>query len=468
MIVKFPSLPGAKVSADGADAEPSEETRERRHVATSERLKLNKKIRDLPFELCDINALREIRAAVEAEEIERAARLIDLVMEGIEAERAERPVDIPDRIAAADEDFPLAIWRYDPCETRAIRPALHDATKDPEPCLLEPKLRLTPKWDRDWMAVAGQLPLSGLAKIEAGFKGELVIVLFGGSVRIESHDGTVLAEVRATPGQIVVHQLFFVRIQDTPIEFVLVCEGPDTRGLWCVSSRQGPLDDKNRPEDGDVFFHRAYPAIGGIAGMSFSAGLERIEGPYPHKDAEDRGELARYHLRQPAFELCEPSKKWSIKNSAFLSTIIGQRAGAVPDGKVDDMRKLVAQYGGIELFVALDGVAWIAVHPEMVAPDGEVPGGPDHVFPVARKAGDPPHEAWMEPIVSTKDGALDVALLDPRHPHTAWMTAGSAARFLHVFLLDPEGVTLVPGRKPRPNVESHEPEVARSARGNRG
>lgn len=289
----------------------------------------------------------------------------------------------------------------------------------------------------DWRLLSGEFAMRDeVVEIELGLKGELLLVLFGGSISVTTLDGDEVALLSAAAGELIARQIVFCRARHTESQLVLRVRpvGGPAKGIWCASGRSHiePSERENDPESQDVFFTREFYPVdpaGSVNGVFCPGAVALIdtEDSYRHYESG----LVRFSFETDGFSEHEG---WSIADWSDETSVLGMQAG--PVRRVSgEHRPLLIEHSGLEAFIALNGVVWVAVSPRK-APGWNEGKRHGQLSTVSEEGAE--HEAnFVTALVAPEDEGFDVMLVEPTFNHTVWMEPASDARFLHVCFADP-------------------------------
>lgn len=425
--MKSPTIPPEVPCTDGDELE-----------AAKSLLAVYEGLASLPLD-CASGDVKSIVRAIKDDRLRDAVDLIDVSCE----------LDALDLSVEEDIECPMEnaaqTWRYD-WRARSTRSGVRLRSIDgAKPVALKPVRAMAIRHDRRWIAEVGDLPAFGRASLDAGLKGELVVVLFSGALTIVNDDDEVVGELSVGEDGYATRHHVFCREQNNAesLGFEFIVRGNEqVRGIWCLSTSRTLSDDdrRNDPHTKDVFIARDLLPFGDAAadGGAFCPGATPCSSEeYPHKDIVEMGGLDRASLDKEAFAV---DGGWSIDHPEKCTAIItgvqaGKAAGAIGVG---NRRKLVAHGPGVELIVSLRGVTWVAV-------TNEKSGNSEarSKYEMSHDVDDPTWlPAYVTGLVAPGGSGHDVMLLNASYHHTAWTQPDSDARFLHVFFPDPREIAL--------------------------
>jgi hypothetical protein len=398
----------------------------------------------------DSHALEAVHRAIADKRYEDALDLLDIVLDSEPIEIEVDDDEIPEPIQADMEA--ARVWRYHP---DAAFTSAADGThlfvaggRNAAP--LEPAAVLQMEAE-SWEVSTGPLQPYGESRLELGLKGELMLVLFSGAVRLKSDDGKELGSLVCEGNAHAVGHFFFSKSEAKAGAMnVAVCVDPlsRARGLWVLSARSR-LPASAKMPDTDLFLGRHFlpvPAAGGEE--VFCPGATPLNAPdYAHDDRVQSGELSLFRFEASDFSEHEG---WTVQSQS--ADIKGMQPASAPKAECGEGgRELRTHLPGAEVFVALNGTTWVAVGTEREA-SGETQGKR-----VVTRDRDHPHRmpAWIATLFGNSgsdgrgdaqpgstDPSHDVMVMDPVYPHTAWTLPGSGARFIHAFFSDPARIAL--------------------------
>ncbi len=400
------------------------------------------RLSSVSLEDCDPDGVAQLIQAMREDRVADAIGLLD-------------SIDVDARIGAVGADLDLdddapppsaaQVCRFD-WDAPAVRGRpyrLHVVDSD-RASDLEPARTLEVRPGRRWQASFGDLGPFRRSRLSLGLKGELLLILFSGSLRIANADGDLLGEVAAEPDLYTATHFFFCRQMgnETPLDIQFVAGAEESvHGLWCLSSSWAldPERDQDRPHNQDLFMRRELLPFGrekAPDGAFCPGAVERSTENYPHRDVTKRAELQLSSLDPGQFSAHEG---WALADASQVSRISGIQPGSVEDAVTAGARqprRLAAHGPGVELLLALGGISWVAV-------SGKKEGNPEdeRTYALTDDLVNPERlPAQLEALTTSGRSGRDGMLLNSSYYHTAWMQPGSSARLLHASFSDPRDI----------------------------